>query len=92
MSTELEMLRLQNNAKRDIQLRKALIETRNSDDPYKAFCDTAQKNGYEISLFELADMGQAFCDAMLRSVNGGGVESFNEWSDFYEMFFDALGE
>ena len=90
MSIELEMMRLQNDAKKDLQLKKELLETRSTTDPYKAFCDVAIKHGYEISLFELADMGQAFCDAMLRSVNGGGTESFNEWNDFYGMFFDAI--
>lgn len=90
MSIELEMMRLQNDAKKDIQLKKELLDTRSKTDPYKAFCDVATNHGYDISLFELADMGQAFCDTMLRSVNGGGTESFGEWSDFYEMFFDAI--
>ncbi|MBR0360492.1 MAG: hypothetical protein IIX21_05210 [Clostridia bacterium] len=90
MSIELEMMRLQNRAKRDADVRNALLETRNEEDPYKAFCDTAQKLGYDITLFELADMGQAFCDAMMRSVNGGGRDNFEIWTDFYEMFFDAI--
>lgn len=90
MSIELEMMRLQNRAKRDADVRNALLETRNEKDPYKAFCDTAQKLGYDITLFELADMGQAFCDAMMRSVNGGGRDNFEIWTDFYEMFFDAI--
>ncbi len=90
MSIELEMMRLQNHAKRDSKVRDALLKTRADADPYKAFCDTAQKLGYDISLFELADMGQAFCDAMMRSVNGGGRDNFEIWTDFYEMFFDAI--
>ena len=90
MSIELEMMRLQNRAKRDADVRNALLETRNEEDPYKAFCDTAQTLGYDITLFELADMGQAFCDAMMRSVNGGGRDNFEIWTDFYEMFFDAI--
>ncbi len=90
MSIELELMRLQNHAKRDAALKNALLETRNNKDPYKAFCTVAQEHGYDISLFELADMGQAFCDAMLRSVNGGGTDSFDAWSDFYEMFFEAI--
>lgn len=92
MSIEIEMMRLQNHAKRDSAVREKLIATRTSPDPYKAFCDAAQELGYDITLFELADMGQAFCDAMLRSVNGGGTESFDAWADFYEMFFEAISE
>lgn len=90
MSVELEMMRLQNHARRDENVRNLLLKTRDTKDPYKAFCDTAQKLGYDITLFELADMGQAFCDAMLRSVNGGGRDNFEVWTDFYEMFFDAI--
>lgn len=90
MSIELEMMRLQNHAKRDEAVRNSLLETRNEKDPYKAFCDTAQRFGYDITLFELADMGQAFCDTMMRSVNGGGRDNFEIWTDFYEMFFDAI--
>ena len=90
MSIELELMRLQNRAKKDESIKKQLLETRNNPDQYKAFCKKANELGYEISLFELADMGQAFCDTMLRSVNGGGTETFAEWADFYEMFFDAL--
>ena len=92
MSIELEMMRLQTHAKRDDAVRKKLLATRKADDPYKSFCDAAQELGYEITLFELADMGQSFCDAMLRSVNGGGTDSFDSWADFYGMFFEAIAE
>ena len=92
MAIELEMMRLQSHAKRDEKLKAELLETRNAPDPYKAFCEKSSEYGYDIPLFELADMGQSFCDAMLRSVNGGGTESFESWSDFYGMFFDALNE
>ena len=90
MSVELELMRLQNHAKREKERKEELLKTRDSKDPYKAFCTVAKSYGYEITLFELADMGQAMNDAMLRSVNGGGTETFDEWYDFYEMFFDAL--
>ncbi len=90
MSVELELMQLQNHAKRDIKLKEELVKTRYDKDPYSAFCKVALKYGYNISVFELADMGQALNDAMLRSVNGGGTETFDVWYDFYEMFFDAL--
>lgn len=90
MSIELEMMRLQNRAKRDSAIRDVLLKTREEKDPYKAFCQKAQDLGYDITLYELADMGQAFCDTMMRSVNGGGRDNFEIWTDFYEMFFDAI--
>lgn len=90
MSIQSELMRLQNDAKHNEVLKQALLKTQSSSDPYKAFCDKAAEYGYDIPLFELADIGNAFCDTMLRSVNGGGTDSFNEWSDFYGMFFDAI--
>lgn len=90
MGIELEMMRLQNHAKRDNNIREALLKTRTEKDPYNAFCIKAQELGYDITLFELADMGQAFCDTMMRSVNGGGRGNFETWTEFYEMFFDAI--
>ena len=38
------------------------------------------------------DPYKSFCDAMLRSVNGGGTDSFGSWADFYGMFFEAIAE
>ena len=35
-------------------------------------------------------MGEEFNAAMLRSVNGGGVEGPDGWDDAYGMFFAAL--
>ena len=90
MSVQLEMLRLQNHAKKDPALARELLATRNSDNAYKDFCDVAAKHGYDIPLGELADMGAEFCDTMLRSQNGGGSYTFGEWYDFLGMFFDAI--
>ena len=90
MSVELELMRLQNNALKNENLKKELLETKKSSDPYKAFCAVAANYGYDIPLFELACIGDSFCATMLRSVNGGGTESFDSWNDFYGMFFYAL--
>ena len=90
MSVELELMQLQNLAKRNKKVRDELFATRTEKDPYKAFCDKAAELGFNIPLYELADMGDAFCDTMMRSVNGGGRDSFEIWADFYGMFFDAL--
>ena len=90
MSIQLEMMRLQNHAKQDRALADKLFATRNSNDPYKDFCGVAAQYGYEIPLGELADMGAVFCDTMLRSQNGGGSATFEDWYDFMGMFFDAI--
>lgn len=91
MSIELELAKLTEHARTDAQLRHELLETRNAPDPIKAFCDKCNDLGYKnITVYELLTAGEAFCSAMLRSVNGGGVEAPDNWDDFYEMFFDEL--
>ncbi|MBQ3426809.1 MAG: hypothetical protein IJH37_06650 [Clostridia bacterium] len=90
MSAQLEMLRLQNHAKRDKSLRNELLAVRGTKDEYKSFCAVAAKHGYDIPLGELADMGAEFCDTMLRSQNGGGSYTFGDWYDFLGMFYDAI--
>lgn len=87
---EEELMKLQERAIKDPELKSSLLKTRTADDPVRAFCDKCQELGYNITVYELLTMGQSFCEAMLRSVNGGGVEAPDEWDDFYEMFFDAL--
>lgn len=57
----------------------------------RAFCDLCRELGYgKITVGELMSAGDEFCSAMLRSVNGGGVEAPEGWNDFYEMFFEAI--
>jgi len=91
MNVELELVKLKEQAKNDEKLREELFETRNAKDPVKAFCDKCNELGYShITVYELMTAGEAFCAAMLRSVNGGGVEAPDGWDDFYEMFFEEL--
>lgn len=89
---EEELMRLQQRAMHDPKLKEELLKTREAKDPLKAFCDKCNELGYEITLYGLATMGREFCDAMLRSVNGGGREEPDGWDDYYEMFFQALTE
>ncbi len=84
-------MELQRRAEYDEKLRKELLETRKAKEPVKAFCDKCAELGYDkITPYALATEGEAFCAAMLRSVNGGGVEAPDGWDDFYEMFFSAI--
>ncbi len=88
---ELQLMELQRRAEYDEELRKELLETRKAKEPVKAFCDKCAELGYDkITPYALATEGEAFCAAMLRSVNGGGVEAPDGWDDFYEMFFSAI--
>lgn len=84
------LLELQTKALTDKELRTALLSTKSSDDPLLAFCEKCKDFGYDIPLGELIASGQNFCDTMLRSVNGGGVEAEYGWDDTYELFMAAL--
>jgi hypothetical protein len=74
----------------DEAVKTALLATREADDPSAAFCECATRLGYPVTVGELFGMGEEFNAAMLRSVNGGGVEGPDGWGDAYEMFFAAL--
>lgn len=86
-----ELSNLTERAKNDEALKRELILTRSEPDIVKAFCDKCAELGYKhITVYELLTAGEDFCAAMLRSVNGGGVEAPDNWDDFYEMFFDEI--
>ena len=91
MSIEYELSQLTERIRNDSQLRKVIKDTKKANDPIKAFCDKCEELGYKnITVYGLATAGEAFCAAMLRSVNGGGVDAPDDWDDFYEMFFTEL--
>ncbi|MDO5397696.1 MAG: hypothetical protein Q4G33_07180 [bacterium] len=91
MDVYYELSQLTQRAKNDKKLREELLETRNGQDPVKSFCNKCAELGYEhITVYELMTAGEEFCAAMLRSVNGGGVEAPDDWDDFYGMFFEEL--
>ncbi len=84
------LIELQKRSIVDKELREKFLQTKNASDPMDAFCKLCSENGCEITVGELIFMGEDFCDAMLRSVNGGGVEAPNFWADEYELFMSAL--
>ena len=85
-----KLLELQQKALHDKNLREELLATKKASDPMKASCDKCTELGYPLTVGELFAMGQDFCDAMLRSVNGGGVNRLDGWNDAYDMFFSVL--
>lgn len=87
---ENELERLLQAAKKDENLKKALIESKSSQEPVENFCKIAVENGFDITAGELLACGQDMCDSMLRSVNGGGVYGLDGWDDAYEHFFTSL--
>ncbi|MDO5541085.1 MAG: hypothetical protein Q4F83_13640 [Eubacteriales bacterium] len=84
--------KLQNEAKRDKVLRKALFDTRKEEEPLQAFCRKCRELGYPIYEMDLIAAGEEFHAAMKRSTNGGGENSpmLEGQDDFYELFFASL--
>lgn len=85
-----ELLNLQNRALNDESLLKRFLQTRNASDPLDEFCKLCCECGYNVSVYEIVAMGEDFCDSMLRSVNGGGVEAPYFFNDAYEVFMASL--
>lgn len=78
-------------AKADPVLKERLLASRDEKEPIFAFCDICREQGIELYPGELIAMGEEFCAAMIRSVNGGGVNApFGQWDDMYDMFMTAL--
>ena len=91
--TTVELLdELQNKAKRDPQIREALLATAEEPNPAEAFCRKAQELGYPIYAMDLIQAGEEFYGNMRRSTNGGGENSpmLDGEDDFYELFLAAL--
>lgn len=77
-------------AKDNDELKSRIYATRNDKNPVSALCDLSTAEGFPITAAELIYESETSCAAMLRSVNGGGVEAPDGWDDLYEMFFAAL--
>ncbi len=87
---EQKLQELLQKAKKNNILRLRLLETKNSDDPIKSFCEIARKEGFEIYPGELFACGMTMNDAKLRATNGGGSFEIEGWNDLYENFIDEL--
>lgn len=88
-----EMLdELKARAKRDEELKKELLATRQDKNPVTAFCRKCQELGYQIYEMDLITAGEEFYAAIKRSTNGGGENSpmLEGEDDFYELFFAGL--
>lgn len=82
--------RLLSFAKENEEVRKKLLKTRESKEPMKDFCMLATELGFEISVGDLMEMGDAFMGNLLKSTNGGAAYPFEEWEDIYENFMTSL--
>lgn len=79
-------------AKKDPELYRALLKTRQQEKPLSAFCERCRQLGYALHEMDLLDAGEEFYAAIKRSTNGGGENSpvLEGEDDFYALFFADL--
>ena len=85
-----EMDRLLNDARKDLKLKKKLLETETMADPMGEFCKICQNKGYDITVGGIIELGQNLNDSKMRSVNGGGAWEIDGWDDAFEDFMAQL--
>ena len=90
MNTFQKLDKLNTLAKADVNLCRALLETRNAKDPMLSFCQLAQENGVELYLGELFAVGQEYSDNQCKSTNGGNPTPYTAFDDAYENFLAGL--
>ena len=77
-------------ARRDPEVKKRLLQTRETPEPVEEFCAAANALGCPISVGELLAMGEEYSCNQLKSTNGGGVNPYAMFDDAYEQFFVEL--
>ncbi len=90
VAESLEKLRIM--ARADEELRQRLLETKESRDPLKAFCEISTQAGCPLAPMELVVFGEESYASIRRSTNGGGENSpLLEWEDdYYELLLAEL--
>ena len=77
-------------ARNDGALRRALLDSRDADDPMSDFCEKATAAGYPLTVGDLFADGEEYTSNLLKSCNGGAEYPIEGWEDSYEMFLAAL--
>lgn len=90
MTTFQKLERLTALAKRDEDLRLALLQTRNGADPLYEFCLLAQGAGVDLAAGELFAIGQEYSDNQCKSTNGGNPSPYDGFDDTYENFLISI--
>ncbi len=85
-----KLVKILEKAKKDHNIKKQFLETRNAEDPMEAFCEIATSIGFDITVGELFAIGEEYTSNLLKSCNGGAVYPMDDWADWYEDFFISL--
>ncbi len=92
MTVEERLEQLLSLAKKNPELRAALLASKKEHNPVSAFCAVAMSAGVMIGAVELVSAGEESYAAMKRSTNGGGENSpmLTGEDDLYELFLVDL--
>lgn len=83
---------LKRRAEKDPELKKRILQTRQDENPFSAFCVLCRELGYPVYEMDLACAGESFYAEIKRSTNGGGENSplLKGEDDFYDLFFAEM--
>ena len=92
METGEILMELTELARRRPEIRKALLQTADSDRPLSELCRISTELGYPLYEMELISAAEDYYAAMRRSTNGGGENSpmLEGEDDYYELFLSDL--
>lgn len=85
--------KLKELARKDEELRKKLLDTRDQKNTLTSFCRIARENGCEMYPMDIVEAGEVYYAAMKRSTNGGGENSpmlSGGWDNYFELLLSEL--
>lgn len=79
-------------ARKDKKVRQRFLDSRESKDPYREFCEIAQELGYDLTVMDIIDAEDQFLGLLEKSVNGGGANHsvLEGTDDFLAQFFNEI--
>lgn len=77
-------------AKKEPELRKSLLDSKFAKDPTDVFCTLAQEAGYDITVGEIFQIGQEYSDNLCKSTNGGNPRPTESFEDILETYLASL--
>ena len=84
------LLAMRERALCDESFRLALLATREAADPLEALCQTAQANGFSLTIADIISDGEEFSCNQTKSTNGGNPLPYDCFDDAYEMFMVSI--
>lgn len=90
LTTEEKLEALRVLARKNPELKAAILATEHTDQPLLCFCELAVAQGITLTPGDLIRMGEDYYDTLFKSCNGAAVTPLEGWEDAYEMFLASL--